>query len=64
MSGSLARALTLRADATGTGDVFTDGTIIKYIRPLATGGDIEVKVTVNAGAGTWTVESLRVYGIT
>jgi hypothetical protein len=63
IAGNTRRSVLLDADATGAGDVFGMGGVLKYSEPLTGGGTITVQAVVVAGNGTWTVASLRVYGV-
>jgi hypothetical protein len=49
-------------DATGAGDQHAAGYTLKYSQPLTAGGTIDISTTSVAN-GTWTVESLRIYGV-
>jgi len=57
------RTLLLEGDATGAGDQFSMGGVLKWSGAITAGATITISATVNAGAGTWNVNSLRVYGI-
>ena len=53
----------MRGDATGVGDQFAMGAVLKWSGAITAGATITVSATVNTGAGTWDVHSLRVYGV-
>jgi pyruvate/2-oxoglutarate dehydrogenase complex dihydrolipoamide acyltransferase (E2) component len=56
------RSKNIRFDATGAGDVHEAGRSIKYSEAITAGGTITITTTGTVG-GTWTVDSLRVYGV-
>ena len=57
------RTIKLEGDQTGTGDQFAMGAVLKWSEQLTGGGEVKIGADVIAGAGTWDVESLRVYGV-
>jgi hypothetical protein len=56
------RSKNIRFDATGTGDQHEAGRLLKYSEPITAGATITITTTGTAN-GTWTVDSLRVYGV-
>jgi hypothetical protein len=56
------RAHNIESDATGPGDQQTMGRTLKYSEAI-TGGDTITITTTGTTGGTWTVNSLRVYGV-
>ena len=56
------RSKIVRLDATGTSDQHDVGRNLKYSEAIAAGATITITTTSSSG-GTWTVDSLRVYGV-
>ena len=56
------RAHNIEADATGAGDQMTMSRILKYSEAITSGATIEI-TTSGVTGGTWTIDSLRVYGV-
>lgn len=63
IDGAVKESVPLRQDATGQGDFWQLGTQLKWSGQQQAAATIDISVTVNEGAGTWTVKSLRVYGV-
>ena len=62
VGGVTKRTQQLEFDATGTGDQFEGGRVLKYSEAITAGATITITTTGTAN-GTWEVDSLRVYGI-
>jgi hypothetical protein len=56
------RSRLIRVDATGAGDQHDVGKVLKYSESITAGGTITITTTGVSG-GTWTIDSLRVYGV-
>jgi hypothetical protein len=56
------RSRNIRFDATGAGDVHEAGRTLKYSESITGGATITI-TTTGTSNGTWTVDSLRVYGV-
>lgn len=63
IDGVVKESVPLRQDATGQGDFWQLGTQLKWSGQQQAAATIDISATVNEGAGTWTVKSLRVYGV-
>ena len=55
--------LSLKQAATGAGDTFNLGGVVKYSQAQTAATTLRISATVVAGAATWAVKSLRVYGV-
>ena len=62
VGGVTKRTHTDEGDATGGGDQQEKGRTLKYSEAITTGATIEITTTAVAN-GTWSVDSLRVYGV-
>lgn len=60
---STVQTIALRSDATGAGDLVKIAAPMKYAGNFAAGGTIAIGITAVAGAATYSVRSLRVYGV-
>jgi hypothetical protein len=56
------RSRNITIDATGAGDQHEVGRVLKYSEAITAGGTITITTTGVVG-GTWTIDSLRVYGV-
>jgi hypothetical protein len=59
---TIVRNAVIEFDATGNADQHAAGYTLKYSEPFTGGGQIFIDA-VNVANGTWTIESLRIYGI-
>jgi hypothetical protein len=62
VNGVTKRSKVLRIDATGPLDAHEVGRTLKYSEAITGGGVITI-TTTNSLGGSWTVDSLRVYGV-
>jgi hypothetical protein len=62
VGGVAKRSKIVRIDATGALKQYNVGRSLKYSEQITGGATIQITTTSSTG-GTWTVDSLRVYGV-